>query len=181
MIPARQRLEAGNGAILEPHDRLVQYLYLLALDGAAQFRLHREPIGLARAHSRLEYLDAVAANALGVVHRELGILKRPRGAVRLVFGQRQPDRGGEEDLAFVERDRRAQRAPHGFGEGDDARGLFLRYQDQRELIAGEPCQRILWLEQTTNPARNGEQDRVTDRDADRIVDLLEAIEIDHDH
>jgi hypothetical protein len=36
MIPARQRFEAGDGAILQPHDRLVQDGDLLALDGAAQ-------------------------------------------------------------------------------------------------------------------------------------------------
>ena len=52
---------------------------------------------------------------------------------------------------------------------------------QRELVAGEPRQRVLRLEQPSEPAREGEQDRVADRDADRIVDLLEAVEIDHHH
>ena len=51
---------------------------------------------------------------------------------------------------------------------------------KRELIAGQPRQRVLRLEQAAEPARDGEQDRIADRDADRIVDLLEAVEIDHD-
>ena len=83
MIPARQRLEAGDGAILQPHDRLVEHLDLLALDGAAQFGFQRQAVGLARAHRRLEDLDAVAADALGVIHRQLGVLEHLLGAVRL--------------------------------------------------------------------------------------------------
>ena len=79
----------------------------------------------------------------------------------------------------LKRDRRAQRAAHGLGEGDDARRLLLRQQDQRELVAGQPRQRVLRLEQPGEPARDGEQDGIADRDADRIVDLLEAVEIDH--
>ena len=54
-------------------------------------------------------------------------------------------------------------------------------QDQRELVAGEPRQRVLRLEQAGEPARDGEQDRIADRHADRVVDLLEAVEIDHQH
>ena len=136
MIPARQRLETGNGAILQPHDRLVEHLDLLALDGAAQFRFHGQPVGLARAHGRLEDFDAVAADPLGVIHGELGVLEHFLGVARLVFGERQPDRGGDEDFAVVEADRRAQGAAHGLGEGHDARGLAFRQQDQGELVAG---------------------------------------------
>ena len=36
MIPAHQRLEAGDRAVLEPHDRLVEDRDLLALERAAQ-------------------------------------------------------------------------------------------------------------------------------------------------
>ena len=60
-------------------------------------------------------------------------------------------------------------------------GFAFGQQDQRELVAGEPRQRVLRLQQPAEPAREREQDRVADRDADRIVDLLEAVEIDHDH
>ena len=39
MIPARQRLEARDRAVLEVHDRLIKDGDLVALDGAAQFGL----------------------------------------------------------------------------------------------------------------------------------------------
>ena len=80
MIPARQRLEAGDRAILQAHDRLVEDGDLLALERAAQLGFQRQPVGLARPHRRLEQLDAVAADALGVIHRKLGVLEHLFGA-----------------------------------------------------------------------------------------------------
>src|SRR5207248_6185381 len=60
--------------------------------------------------------------------------------------------------------------------GDDALGQ----QDQRVLIAGKPRQRILRLEQLSQAPSQRQQDRIPDRDSQGIVDLLEAIEIDHE-
>ena len=116
MVPARQRLEAGDGAVVEPHDRLVEDGDLVALDRAAQIGFDRQPVGLARAHRRLEHFDAVAAAALGVIHRELGVLEHLFAALRLAVAERHADRAGQENLAVVERDRRAQRAADGFGD-----------------------------------------------------------------
>ena len=181
MIPARQRLEAGDRAVLEPHDRLIEDRDLVALERAPQLRFERQPIGLARPHRRLEQLDAVAADALGVIHRELGVLEHLLGAVRLAVAERNAHRSGEEDLAVVEGDGRAQSFAQRLGESDDALGLPLRQQNERELVAGQPRQRVLRLEQPSEPARQRQQDRVADRDADGIVDLLEAVEVDHDH
>ena len=83
MVPARQRLEAGDGAVLQPHDRLIEDSDLVALERPAQLGFQRQPVGLARAHRRLEHFDAVAADALGVIHRKLGVLEHLVGAVRL--------------------------------------------------------------------------------------------------
>ena len=95
--------------------------------------------------------------------------------LRLRVGQRKPDRGSQKDLAVVEGDRRADGLANGFGKSSDARGLLLGKQDQAELVAGKSGQRILGLEDARQPPRQGEQDGVANRDADGIVDLLEAI------
>ena len=179
MIPARQRLEAGDRAVFQPHDRLVQDGDFLALDGAAQFAFQGQPVALARAHRRLVDVDAVAADPLGVIHRQLGVLDDLVGQLGLRIGQRQADRGGEEDLAVVEGDRRADGLADGLGEGGDARRILFRHQDQAELVAGEPRQRVLRLQDAGQPPRQRQQDGIADRDADGIVDLLEAVEIDH--
>ena len=41
MVPARQRLEAGDGAVLEPHDRLIEDRDLVALERAPQLGFQR--------------------------------------------------------------------------------------------------------------------------------------------
>src|SRR5262245_27820635 len=107
MVPARQRFEARDRTVLETDDRLIEDRDLLALKRAAQFGFERQAVGLARAHRRLEQLDAVASDALGVIHRELGILQHLVAAVRLAIAEREPDRSSEEDLAVVEGDRGA--------------------------------------------------------------------------
>src|ERR1700704_3835093 len=89
---------------------------------------------VARAHRRLDHLDAFAADALGVIHRELGVLENLLVAVRLAVGKRDADRSREEYLALIEGDRRAQRFAQGLGGGDDAGRLFLGHQDEAELI-----------------------------------------------
>ena len=75
----QQRLEAGDGAVFEPHDRLVGEREFLALDGAPQVGFELQPIGADRAEGRPERLDAVAAEALGLMHGELGILDHVLG------------------------------------------------------------------------------------------------------
>jgi hypothetical protein len=63
--------------------------------------------------------------------------------------------------------------------GGDLGGSLLGHQDQAELVAGEAGQRVLRLEDAGEAARQRQQDRVADGDADGIVDLFEAIEVDH--
>ncbi len=56
-----------------------------------------------------------------MVHRKLGVLDDLLRQLRLRIGERKPDRGGEENLAVVEGDRRADGLADGFGKGGDAR------------------------------------------------------------
>jgi hypothetical protein len=49
------------------------------------------------------------------------------------------------------------------------------------LVAGKPRQRVLRLDQPAKPARQRQQNGIADRHADRIVDLFESIDIDHQH
>src|ERR1700736_13809 len=47
------------------------------------------------------------------------------------------------------------------------------------MVAGKPRKCVLRLQDPGQPPRQRQQDRIADRDADGIVDLLEAVEIDH--
>ena len=73
MAPAQQRLEPGDGPILQAHDRPEQNRDLAALERPAHVVLERLAVGSLRAHVVSENLDPVAAGLLGVGERELGV------------------------------------------------------------------------------------------------------------
>ena len=182
MVPARQRLEAGDRAVFEPHDRLIQDGDLVALQRAAQIGFDRQPVGLARTHRDLEDVDAVAAAALGVIHRQLGVLEHFLGALRLgrrrARGRSTPVRNISRSLNVIGARSVLRMVSANAVMRADSRS------DSRisaELVAGEPRQRVLRLDQPAEPTRQRQQDRIADRHADGIVDLLEAVEIDHHH
>jgi hypothetical protein len=97
MIPAHQRLEAGDLGILEPHDRLVDEGEFLALDGAAQVRFDLQAVGAEGAEGGAERLDAVAAGLLGPVHGKLGIVEQARRILLLVDPGDEADGGRQDD------------------------------------------------------------------------------------
>ena len=110
VVPADQRLEAGDRLVVEPDDGLIEDLDLLAAEGPAEVRLQRGEVGAVLAERRAEGLDAVAAEPLGVVHADLGVLDQLLGLDLLAVVHGDADRGGEEDLLLAEGDRRAERA-----------------------------------------------------------------------
>ncbi len=75
MIPAQQRLEAGDGAIFEPHDRLEIDLHFAAIERPPQIGFERQTIGAEGPHRRSEHFDAIAADALAVARRDFGIVQ----------------------------------------------------------------------------------------------------------
>src|SRR5436305_3498361 len=78
--------------------------------------------------------------------REFGVLEYFLRATRLALAERNPDRRGEKQLAVVEGDGRAQPFAQRLGEADDALDFALRQNDERELVARQPGERVLRLE-----------------------------------
>src|SRR5260370_34181917 len=109
MIAAVERIETGDRTICEADDRLVKDGDFIAFKRAAQIGFHRQPIGFSRPHRVLEYVDTVAAGALGVVHREFGILEHVFGVLRFAAAECEPHRSSYEYLAVTECNRGAQR------------------------------------------------------------------------
>ena len=120
MLPAQQRLEAGDGAILEPHDGLEEQLDFVAVQRAAQFAFQRLAVGALRAHGGPENLDAAAAVALGVAHGDLGVLEHVLAlGMPLRIEQGDADRNARARFPVGEGHRRRERAPDLVGERDD--------------------------------------------------------------
>ena len=101
--------------------------------------------------------------------------------ILLLIKQCDPQRGRDDDLALGEGHGSCHGTAHQIGEGRDALGFTLGHQDDREIIATEAGQSVLRAQQAAQPTRNIEQDGIPHREADTLVDLLEAIQIEHQH
>ena len=101
-----------------------------------------------------------------------------RAGMHLLIVERDADRGEQRDLPVGEAHRRRQRAAHGIGERDDMVGVRLGNENDRECVAGDARQRVLRLQQARQAMRHGEQNAVAHGDADLLVDLLEAVDVD---
>ena len=101
-------------------------------------------------------------------------------AAGLAVRRRKADRRGQEDLPVGDGDRRAQRLADRLGEGQDLVRVALRHEDQAELVALDAGNAVARLHQARQPPGDRQQDGIADRDADRIVDLLVAVDVEHD-
>ncbi len=88
------------------------------------------------------------------------------------------DRHRQRDLAVAEADRRRH---HPLERSDEAFELgvdVVEQDDDAELVAADARQRVARLEFAAEPTRHGEQRRIAERHAERVVDLLEAVDVD---
>ena len=92
--------------------------------------------------------------------------------------QGQADGRRQEDLALGVGIGVVDGAPDHVGEGEDAIGLALGEQHDGELVAGNAGQRILRLQQPAQATGKRQQDGVAGSVTDRVVDLLELVDID---
>ena len=81
-VPPQERLGAHHPAVGESHDRLVEQLELVALDGLAQGGLEVEPGGDALLQLVAEQLDAGPPEILGPVHGGVGVAQQLLGGRR---------------------------------------------------------------------------------------------------
>ena len=178
MGPARQRLEAGERLAVQRDDRLVVDLDLVALDRGQQLALELEPLDDLGLHAVLEDAVAALAVALGAVHRDVGLAQQLRG---LVAADGDAERHLDVDLAAGDDDRRAQRGGDPLGHEHRLVDLTQVLQQHRELVAAQARGGVGAAQRLGDAPRDGDQQLVARAVAERVVDGLEAIEVEEDH
>ena len=145
--------------------------------GAAQIRLQLEAARADRLEGWPERLDPVAAEALGLVHGQFGLLQQLFGAGP--FGPaRQSDRACQPDFRIGKADRRADDAAQELGKGSHLGDIGPRVEDDGKTVGVEPRKRVLRFQDTPQPPRDGQQHGVTRHDAIGFVDAAEIVEVD---
>ena len=78
--------------------------------------------------------------------------------------------------------RRLERAQHPRGHGAGLRdGIVDARQHDRELVAAQPGDDVLRAHGMPQPAGDGDEQRVADGVAERVVDDLEVVDVDEQH
>ena len=133
-------------------------------------------------HRRVVDAGAIAAFVLGAIERHVGIAHDIGGAaVRAAIDDGDADAGADDDVVAADGIGRAQRR-------DDAvRGLLQGRRvgaergNDREFVAAEPRHDILAAQGSAQPECDVADEFVADRMAERVVHVLEMIEIDIEH
>ena len=182
MIPAHQGFEGDDDVAGDVADRLVIDLELVALQRRAQVEFQNPPRLGARVHSGLEEAIGAAAVRLGAVEREIGLLQQFVGVLAVLGRQRDADADADDELVAADIVGRGNLLDHVAGEHGHGRRLAIAAElHDREFVAAEPCHRVVLGDAFAEPAGDFLQQRVADRMAERVVDVLEMIEIEAEH
>ena len=178
--PAAERLEAGDLAGRRLDHRLVEDAQLRVLERAAQAGLELEPRHHPLVHGLVEDRVARAALGLRAVHGDVGVAHDVLG--RAVGGdERDADARRHVELAVVDLERRGQRLLQALGDDRGAADVADVVEQQRELVAAVARDGVAGAQRAFDPLRDRHQQAVADEVAERVVDELEAVEVEEQH
>ena len=188
-VPAGQGLDAATGAdnaspiawCSGQEFALVVHADLSAFQAAPQQAVHMCACQRRLCHLGAVEMEAVAAGALGLVHGSVGRARQLVGAAAVAGVERNADAG--RDLYFV------PLQFHHAGQGTDQlvghqRGLqrrVLAFEHANELVAAQASQQIAAPQVRSQATRHFDQQVVTDRVPERVIDLLELIKVQEEH
>ena len=171
--PRRRR----SAALATSHLRLVVQRELAARERPAQLALDRHRVGAVRLAAGVD-LERAAALALGLVHGDVGLADQAVEVVALGRIEHDADARADVDLVLVD----AQRLDQGILDlACDGLGLLGPGQaldDDRELVAAGPRDRVGVAQVRGEALRDALQHLVAGGVAERVVDLLEAVKVE---
>ena len=186
MLPAHQGFGTG-GMAFAVGLALVMDAELVALQALAQFGLELDPGVDHGLHLRVEEADRVAARRLGLVHRQVCAFEQFVDVADLLVEQGNADARGGMVLVVIEFKRRRERRQDFFRDrlglaGDVFRFAAETFQQDDELVAAVAGHRVASARHARPEAqRNLLQQHVALVVAERVVEALEAVEVDEQH
>ena len=180
VVPAQQRLHAVHVHRVEVEERLVQQVELAVGERGLQVHLQPEPVDHRRLHLGREQRGAVLAHRLGAVQRDVGVAEQVLAGVAVALGD--ADAGGDRQRAVeaVEQERLAQHVAEPLGEQLRAGRERHALGEHHELVAAEPADRVAGPDRGREPGRDRAQQLVAGLVPERVVDLLEVVEVDEE-
>ena len=181
MVPAQQRLDAGDLSAHHIDLRLVVQRKLVALQRAAKCGFQGQALDRLRLDLLGEETKAVLAVVLGEIHRHVGILGQCLHVAAVGRIHRDADRSRGVALVAAELQGLAQHGQQFAGDAFDLVAFGGFFQDHDEFVAPEPRHDVARTQRAPQPAADFHQQPVAGVMAQRIVDDLEPVEIDEQH
>ena len=124
----------------------------------------------------VEQLVPVAAESLRLVHGDVGVAPQRH---RVGHGRaRDPDAHRRHDRRAGDGQRGAEGAEHAVGVEDRVVGIVHRVEDDHELVAADACDRVIAQNRVLQAPSDPEQQLVSRRVTERVVDLLEPVDVE---
>ena len=146
----------------------------------AQVELQRTARLRAGVHLGLEEAESAAPIGLGPIHRQIGALQKivrvEMDSVGAEDGD--ADAGADEDLMLVDDARRLDGVDQAAGQHARSAREFRRKLQNGEFVAAEPGDLVRVPDGALQTAGDAFQKLVPDRMTERVVDVLEAVEVE---
>ncbi len=178
VMPAQQRLVAGDGARADVDDRLIVQLDLAVFDGLRHFgqelQLHGARVGDAAG----EEPHIAASDRFDLVHRRIGAADERLRVVRILWRECDADARRQEKGAIGQDQRPLDGLENPAAQRFDVIAAVGRRNQDDELVSAHAPDRMPGASRFAQPACNFAQSLVAGTVSQRIVDQLVAVQID---
>ncbi len=179
MLPPDEGLDAGELARAQVQRRLVVQQDRVGVQRRTQLRRERQPLRVVRVRRRVVDGERPTA-ALRLVHRDVGVLEECRDRRAVPRVQRDADARVDRQRKLLDDDRRIECRMNAPG-GLVAVPQLIAAQQHGELVAAKARDRVGSPEYRLQARRDFAQKLIPRRVAERVVDLLEAVEVEQHH
>ncbi len=181
MAPAQQRLDGDDAPGLQIALRLIMHGKLIGREALAQLALQQAGAPRDQVHLRRKETAAVAAVRLGAVHGQLGVLEQPVGVLTVRREHGDADARAGVHLLAPGIERLAEAVDHPARQRARIVGAAHAGLQDREFVAPEPRDRPGVVHAALQPRGHRAKQQIAAGQAERVVDSLEAIEIEQEH
>ncbi len=181
VVPADQSLDAALRLGGEIVLRLVDDLELLAAQRQPELMLDHAPALQGLVHARLEEAHALAAVALGLGERDVGMAQHLGGGVAVAGGERDADARRAYHVLVGDAEGTAQGLDQSVHVGHDITEIGDVDQRDGELIGAAACHEIALAQRALNADADLAQHRIAAGMVRRVVDLLELVDVETEH
>jgi hypothetical protein len=181
VVPAQAGLEGDGAAGREVDDGLVDERERPAVERPAQVVLERRPLGRRVGDPVLVRAVPALAGGLRGVHRGVGVPQQGVGVGRVArAGGGDADARADGDLPAGDRDGLGDRLDQAVGDALGVADAVQVVEEDRELVPAEAGDGVVGPQRRGEPAGDGDEQLVPGLVAVRVVDLLEAVEVDEE-